>query len=178
MSGVRRATVEDARAIAAVHVRSWQVAYRGAFPDGFLDGLASSIEDRTRWRISLLESPPDRATTLVIEANGTVAGFVDTSPTRDRDLDQASFGEVVAIYLDPVYWGQGLGRRLMAAAEEQMFADGFSESMLWVLRSNHRARRFYELAGWSHDGSSKSDLFAGHQVDEVRYRKSLSETRP
>ena len=41
---VRRATPEDAAGVAGVHVRSWQVAYRGLLPDDYLDGLRP--EDR------------------------------------------------------------------------------------------------------------------------------------
>jgi hypothetical protein len=41
----RIATVDDAAAVAAVHVRSWQDAYRGIFPDAYLDGL--SVERRS-----------------------------------------------------------------------------------------------------------------------------------
>ena len=37
MAQVRKAKVEDASGIALVHVRSWQVAYRGHMPDEFLD---------------------------------------------------------------------------------------------------------------------------------------------
>lgn len=40
----RPAEPGDAGAVARVHVRSWQVAYRGPFPDESLDGLRP--EDR------------------------------------------------------------------------------------------------------------------------------------
>ncbi len=46
---VRAASSSDARAIAAVHVRAGQVAYRGLLPDELLDRL--SVEDREgSWR--------------------------------------------------------------------------------------------------------------------------------
>jgi hypothetical protein len=46
---IRKAKVEDACGIAFVHVRSWQVAYRGLMPDRFLDSL--DVEKRTNmWR--------------------------------------------------------------------------------------------------------------------------------
>ena len=35
---IRTANTDDAAAIAEVHVRSWQAAYRGVFPDDVLDG--------------------------------------------------------------------------------------------------------------------------------------------
>ena len=46
---IRKATVDDAYGIASVHVRSWQVAYRGHMPDDFLDRL--DVEKRMNmWR--------------------------------------------------------------------------------------------------------------------------------
>jgi hypothetical protein len=49
---IRRATINDARAIAEVHVKSWQVAYRGLLPEDFLQNL--SVERREeQWRRAL-----------------------------------------------------------------------------------------------------------------------------
>jgi hypothetical protein len=54
---VRPATVEDAPAIAAIHVRVWQYAYRGIVPDSFLDSLSS--ERRTdQWMAALSQPGP------------------------------------------------------------------------------------------------------------------------
>jgi hypothetical protein len=41
---VREAHPQDAAEVAGVHVRSWEVAYQGLFPDDYLDGLRP--EDR------------------------------------------------------------------------------------------------------------------------------------
>jgi RimJ/RimL family protein N-acetyltransferase len=42
-----------------------------------------------------------------------------------------------------------------------------------VLESNARARRFYDRAGWTADGSAKQEEIAGSPVTEVRYRRPL-----
>ena len=103
-----------------------------------------------------------------------MVGFVDTSETRDEELDPAVTGEVLAIYVSPRYWGQGFGKALMEAAENQLSEDGFMTAMLWVLAENHRARRFYESGGWQRDGATKMDEFGGNPILEVRYLKNLS----
>ena len=41
---MREAQPQDAAEVAGVHIRSWQLAYRGMFPDDYLDGLRA--EDR------------------------------------------------------------------------------------------------------------------------------------
>ncbi|MFQ5966242.1 MAG: GNAT family N-acetyltransferase [Acidimicrobiia bacterium] len=175
MPEVRRAAKEDAAAISQVHVRAWQVAYRGFFPDEFLDGLSDSVSDRVSWRQGNLGRPADRSATLVVsDTGGQVVGFVDTSPTRDDDLDSAAVGEVLAIYVSPRHWGQGFGKLLLEGAEIQLRKDGFTEAMLWVLTDNRRARRFYEALGWLHDGATKEDEFGGNPITEVRYLKNLS----
>jgi RimJ/RimL family protein N-acetyltransferase len=44
-----------------------------------------------------------------------------------------------------------------------------------VLRTNARARRFYEKAGWAPDGTTKTDTIGDGTVElvEVRYRRTL-----
>jgi GNAT superfamily N-acetyltransferase len=107
----RIATVDDAAAVAAVHVRSWQDAYRGICPDAYLDGL--SVERRSEvWSRILSETDLPRTGTFVLEEGLDVIGFVHVAPTRDDDLP-ASTGEVTGIYITPTSWRLGGGRQLM-----------------------------------------------------------------
>jgi len=50
---------------------------------------------------------------------------------------------------------------------------GFDEAVLWVLETNVRARRFYEIAGWKPDGQTKADERGTVTLHEVRYRFSF-----
>ena len=81
-------------------------------------------------------------------------------------------GELFAIYVDPEAWGRGAGRALMDTALASL-REHFDEAVLWVLEDNPRTRRFYELAGWVHDGGR--DTFSRWDVDApvVRYRIAL-----
>ena len=167
---IRPAVPADAAAIAAVHVGTWQVAYRGLLPDEHLDAL-----DVARWRAGwqrLLTGERPRSATLVAVADERVVGFVDVVPSRDDDAAPDT-GEVTSIYVLPTGWGTGAGRALMAAAVESLRSEGFRAVTLWVLRDNERARRFYERAGWSLDSAAKDDVVAGAPVTEVRYRREL-----
>jgi len=86
-------------------------------------------------------------------------------------------GELYAIYLDPSHWGRGYGRALMHAAERGLAEAGFEEAHLWVLDTNARARRFYEIAGWSADGGRKTEHRGDVELREVRYRRDLTALR-
>ena len=158
---VRAATPEDAETIAAVRVRSWQVAYAHVFPEEALAQLdASSVA--AFWLERLAAG--DRA---LVTDDGS--GFASVGPSRDAPDE----GEVYAIYVDPEHWGTGRGRALMDAALDALREAGFEEAILWVLDDNPRARRFYEAGGWQTDGAMKEDEFLDTPVREVRYRISL-----
>jgi GNAT superfamily N-acetyltransferase len=165
---IRPAQLGDAEAIAVVHVRTWQVAYRGHVPQTHLDRL-DPAERRAAWSEGLRAAEPPTAT-FVLEDADAVIGFVHVSPSRDDDVDPADVGEVNAIYLLPAHWGRGGGRLLLAAGLRALRTAGLTEATLWVMDSNDRARRFYEAAGWRPDGATKTDLAWGFALDQVRYR--------
>lgn len=168
---VRIATVDDALAVAAVHVRTWRRAYRGLLPDAYLDGL--SVERRNDvWSCILAETDLPRTGTFVLEEGLDVIGFVHVSPTRDDDLPAAA-GEVTGIYITPSAWRRGGGRQLMDAAVASLKAAGFATAALWVLETNLAARSFYERQGWEPDGARKVDDRGDFVLIEVRYCTTL-----
>lgn len=164
---LRTATPEDAAAVANVHVRSWQVGYRGLLPDEYLDGLRP--EDRmTRYNFGA--TVPSLPTTMVATADGVICGFVTTGPSRD---DGPLSGEVHALYVDPKAWGLSVARQLIVEARTHLGLLGFKAAVLWVLVGNHRAERFYRLDGWLPDGRRRIDQVWGLTVEETCYRRSL-----
>lgn len=167
---VRPARSGDERAIAEVHVRTWQAAYRDEVPETVLDNL--SIERRTEgWsRIIAQSAPPAGA--FVVEDEGEVVGFAHIARSRDEDAD-GEVGELTAIYVAPGFWGSGAGTLLLERARAGLREGGFSQATLWVVETNARARRFYESAGWQLDGATKLDKRDGFQLHEVRYRRDL-----
>ena len=169
---IRLAEPADATKIATIHVRSWQHAYDRILPSEFLDAL--SIDDReSRWREHLQEPPESDRRTWVAVIGDRLVGFVGAGSVGDTDVPSDA-AEVFAIYLEPSFFGSGVGRILLAHAVDDLKQRGFTEAFLWVLRDNTRARRFYETAGWRFDGSEKRELRGEVVLDEVRYKVSLS----
>lgn len=167
MAATRRAGTGDAPAIAAVHVKSWQAAYRGLMPDEYLDGL--DVGERTeRWRRIL--SSGDGAVVVADDRAGRIVGFCSVMPSRDADASPTT-GEIAAIYVDPEHSRRGLGTALLADAFEHAASRGFTTLTLWVLDGNHRAQRFYESRGFSRDGAAKvEDRWGQVALREIRYR--------
>jgi ribosomal protein S18 acetylase RimI-like enzyme len=157
---IRPGTSDDAEGVARVHVETWQAAYAHTLPSEQLQAL--SVEEAVaRHR----RYPP----TLVADAAGEIQGFVAVGASRDPGTD----GELFAIYVHPEHWGTGVGRTLIEAGEAELRRLGHEEAVLWVLDDNPRARRFYELAGWSLDGAARDIHIFGFDVAEVRYAKRL-----
>ena len=167
---VRKAAAQDASGIAFVHVRSWQVAYRGHMPDEFLDGL--DVEKRTNmWRE--VTQDPDKIVFVAEDWDGNIVGFSALGPSRDADANPNT-AEVAAIYVHPEKWKKGIGRALLCASLDQVRKCKFDQITLWVLEGNQRARSFYESFGFIQDGAIKDDdHWKSFAVREVRYRLNL-----
>jgi GNAT superfamily N-acetyltransferase len=165
---IRLAGPDDALEIARVHVRSWQVGYRGLIDDAFLDALDPA--QRTGL-YGLGSSGPAAQETIVALLDGTIAGFSTFGPTRDADA--AGAGEIYALYVDPPRWGSGLGRSLLDDSRRRLLARGFTDAVLWVLAGNDRAERFYREDGWRRDGAERDEDPYGVVVRVRRFRRRL-----
>lgn len=143
---LRRATVADAEAIAAVRVESWQTTYRGMIPDTYLDQMR--IEDSfLHWK-QILEALPaagDRVCVYVAESEGHIIGFASGMLLPEPKLGMRA--ELTAIYLRPSWQRSGIGRRLLQKVARTLQAQGADNLLVWVISGNAIARNFYEDLG-------------------------------
>lgn len=165
-------TDSDIDAVAALHVRAWQIGYAGIMPPAHLAGLdPAGRAEAMRTRPAIPGS-----TALVADSEGRISGFVRFGPYRleDGGIDETT-GELYAIYVEPGEWGRGTGRELLAAARRGLAAAGFPDMRLWVLTENHGARRFYEKMGLAPDGATQTYTPRGTtaELPEMRYAVAL-----
>jgi ribosomal protein S18 acetylase RimI-like enzyme len=176
---VRDATPEDAADIVRINVCGWRRAYRGIVPDEVLASM--DVEDRVERYRQRMSRPGGGFETLVVQDDAKVVGYVSLGPYRIGQRDgvlSRRVGEVLAIYVDPSRWGTGAGRLLMTSALHRLAEHGFHSVRLWVLMDNVQARRFYERAGFTPDGTHASYPIGrpdGTLVDlpELRYARRL-----
>ena len=163
---IRLAKLEDAQAIATVHVKTWQFAYRGQVPDQYLDGL--SVEQRTiRWQ-EMLAGLQAQQQIFVAEVDSKIVGHCVVGRSRDADADETT-GELYAIYVHPASMNQGIGFALLQTGQAYLVEQGFVSATLWVLGPNQHALRFYERNGWAADGTTRTSEYGGALVPVVRY---------
>jgi ribosomal protein S18 acetylase RimI-like enzyme len=138
---IRPATLEDATAIARVHVASWQSTYRGMLPDEFLASL-SEAGYAERWKRVIGDGS---SKVYVAEDGGEVVGFA--SGGRERAGETGYTGELYAIYVTDAAQRRGFGRELVRATVAGLRELGLDDMIIWVLRDNQPARSFYERLG-------------------------------
>jgi ribosomal protein S18 acetylase RimI-like enzyme len=141
ISLVRTAELDDAAAIARVHVESWRSTYRGVLPDDFLDSL-NAPRYAERWRRSL----EDEGTRVYVAEDGhEVVAFASCG--RERAGEDAYRGELYAIYVLQGAQRRGHGKSLVRAAVGGLRELDLHDMIVWVLRENAGARKFYERLG-------------------------------
>ncbi|MFG2812649.1 GNAT family N-acetyltransferase [Streptomyces sp. NPDC048410] len=159
---IRPMALPDCDRVAEIRVAGWRHAYRGLVPQAELDEL--SVEADAERRRAHFARPDDPTTHLVAERAGRVVGWASVGPYRDGET-RTEDAELYALYADPAHIGTGVGRALLTEALARTATH--PRMLLWVLRDNTRARRFYERAGFRPDGAED-----GTAVPEVRYVRS------
>lgn len=88
---------------------------------------------------------------FVAEQEGELLGhIIVVAHQRDSSTGTAQ-AWIYDLSVKPGYWGQGIGRALMAEAERFASQCGMQAIGLGVTKANHRARQFYELLGYQEE---------------------------
>ncbi|MFD5073293.1 GNAT family N-acetyltransferase [Streptomyces sp. NPDC058371] len=159
-------TLDDCHRVAEIRIRGWQTAYRGLIPQPYLDAL--SVERDAERRRAFLRQSGAGVVNLVAVHDSRVVGWACHGPYRDGESTTGD-AELYAIYVHPDHVGAGAGRALLAESTGRCAAAGRPRVLLWVLKGNTPARRFYERAGFRPDGAEEPFEVDGVAVPEVRY---------
>lgn len=138
---VREATIEDAEAIARVHLASWKTTYPGIIPQDYIDGLRieNGIAD---WQARLIEK---KTAILVAEEDCGVFGFAAGGAILHPVAGYQ--GELGAIYLLASHQGKGAGAALLLRMAGDLRQRGFANMVVWVLRDNPACGFYRRLGG-------------------------------
>ena len=166
---VRDAESRDIGRLAVLHVAAWQKAFRGIITDEVLDTL-SIAEFEAIWNQSL---KMQARVNLAACVSGRVVGFIAVGPKRVDGPVSSEQAEVYGIYVDPVDWGKGAGRELMAQGMLRLRAQGFNYASLWVMSGNSAARGFYDSMGFLANGAKRTSERYGCRFEELEYSSPL-----
>jgi ribosomal protein S18 acetylase RimI-like enzyme len=130
------------------------------FPDGVL-AAADPMAKFERWQTWL--DADSEFLTVVAERDGQAVGH---TTIRGHEL--------VHLFIDPKYQGQGLGADLLSIGESLLASAGHSSIMLQTLVGNERAISLYESRGWVVTDERIPGEWFGHKTEEHVLVKLLS----
>ena len=101
--------------------------------------------------------------TFVACDGATIAGIVGTRVGPMYEIDEP-YGQIMALVVAGTYRRQGIGGRLVQAAESFFAARGAAVSIVTSAHRRADAHAFYESHGYAFDGRRyKKALAAGHE---------------
>lgn len=162
---VRRARIEDSKAIARVHVDSWRSTYAGMLPEQTLLKLSSAKREARWWRQVLGRVHRRHYVYVAEDETDGVVGFISGGASRDRELDAE--GEVYALYLLDSYHGKGIGKALFLRLAQKLRDTCGKSLTVWVLAENP-SRFFYEAIGGRRI-ALRTEALGDADVQEVAY---------
>lgn len=159
---IRKATKDDVAQIAEILVEDWKRAYRGNMDSAFLDAM--SVEQR--YPIEL-----QRYRKYMVAANGQeILGYA----WNEMIDDEAADCEIVALYVRYNRRKSGIGRALFHNAMDSFRAAGKKSMIVWCLKDNQEARRFYERMGGK-VGQTGTHKWGNREYDMISYLYQLDE---
>ena len=132
---IRKATRADARQIAEIVVEDWKNAYRGIIDDDYLDSM--SVEERYQRELQRYQIY------MVAVVEKEILGFT----WNEIADDEAPDCEIIALYVRYEKRKNGIGRTLFQNSVDFFRASGKKKMIIWCLKENYTARRFYEKMG-------------------------------
>lgn len=137
---IRKADKADAKRLGQIHFNSYQETYRDIMPFSYLSKI-TQVKMAEKFTKLLNENNEDIG---VFSINKNIIGFVSFG----KDRENLNEGEVISIYLDPLYCGQNFGATLMQYSIDKLKLKGYSIINLWVLEKNIKAIDFYLKFGF------------------------------
>lgn len=159
---IRSCTPDDAIDLAHIHIEGWRASYSGLVDQSFLDTLDKDkrAQDWAKWLGEGTEA------LIAHDDHDKAAGFISfnrlmTPPPGMSPVRPLYTSEILALYILPDYWRQGLGRQLMKQAALGLKEKKHKSLCLWVLEKNSRGNAFYKALGGQRCG--KKDVVIGNQ---------------
>lgn len=145
----RRATADDAPAVARVHIESWRKSFAGIVPQKFLDEM-SFAEREKAFRERLQASDGVYKMFVAETEHDGIVGFADFGAVRQNDFPFEA--ELYAIYLLKEFQNRNIGERLFKMCVREMIAGGINSMYLLALDISPY-KNFYERMGGEIVGS-------------------------
>ena len=159
---IRKAILDDVKAISTIKVEGWQSAYKNIINDEYLNNMSiqRTIEKNTK--------NLDRYPFIVAELGNEVVGFCSYDFGNIEELDDNADCELRGIYVKPNMKRNGIGRKLLDYVKKEFLKANKEKMILWCLKENYPSREFYKSMGGI-EGNCKKSEFGGTEYEIISY---------
>jgi len=141
---IRRVHLGDENILAYIQTESWKAAFQSILDPATLE-KCTELERAVNMYKMLLEQQIGNGYILEVEGIPHAIAWWDAA----REKEMGGYAEIICIHSLKGHWRQGYGGRLMDQLLSDITDAGYSKVMLWVFTENDRARRFYEVKGFT-----------------------------
>ena len=154
---------EQAQQVSDLHLHIWRQAYAPIFGKERLQDLPRE-ESRKTWqeRMHL-----ERYKGIGLWQQERLIGFAGWG------VEAPAIAEIYHFYLHPDYWGGETAGSFMQYLLQLIRQQNHPEVVLWVLKENKRAQRFYRKQGFEPAQQEKQRTKWGLILQEVKFRRQL-----
>lgn len=139
---IRQANKQDISRIAEIIVFGKRVAYRPIFENDYV----SFNELQVVRLYEEYKNNPHRLDGMLLYDDGIIKGVINGHSIGDQTI------EITDFYVEPFFVGQGIGTLLIKYLIQQVRKKGVHKIVLWVIKDNIKARKFYEDNGFANSG--------------------------
>lgn len=98
------------------------------------------------------------------------AGMVVAEPYLEDGAIDPACGHISMVFVDPGYWGSGIGGALIRALQAPPAGQGWTRLSVWTRNDNTRALRLYDSCGFV-DSGDRASLHEGDQITRLEWRR-------
>ena len=159
---IRKATSEDARQIAEIIVEDWKMAYKGIIDDDYLNSM--NVEERYQRELQ-------RYQIYTVAVTGNVVLGLSWNEMTDTDDSDC---EIIALYVRCTQRKREIGKILFQNSIEFFKASEKKKMIVWCLKENFEARKFYEKMGGK-EYKTGTHKWGNRDYDMISYIYHLGE---
>ena len=160
---IKKAEIKDVFDISKLHAICWKDAYKNIIPNSYLKKIY--LDD---W----CEEFEDGINNKTREAH---IAYIDDKPIAvishgKSRCNMENYGEIISLYVHPIYQGSGIGSMLLKHAIEYIKKEsGYSNICLCVFDKNENAKKFYEKNGFKNSGKKNTLKIDNEDIEESVY---------
>ena len=139
---VRNIKKEDIPQVVNIQICGWKSAYKGIIDDNYLANM------NPKEKIKIREKDYNENRFIVAEINNEIVGFCRYTDNINKTPETLEADcELRALYVKPEVKHNGIGKKMFQYAVNEFKNMGKTKMVLWCLKDNVLARKFYEKMG-------------------------------